>query len=139
MSTNTISKKTVTYEFFTISLREDGIIHIHGEAYKTIDMRTYRGLIAVLGEMTGGKKVPMLNTAGELTMPDDEVKAYMAQPDANPYSCATAFVMSSFTKKLVFNFFTAIKKPARPVKLFTDEQEAVMWLKSFIENPHPLA
>jgi hypothetical protein len=129
-----IINKQVAYGIFTVQLRNDGIIHIHADADKTIDLKMYKGLIEVLGKITEGKKVPILNTSGELTLPDDEVRTYMTRPDANPYSLATALVVPSLSQKLIYNFFIKIMKPARPVRLFVKKEDAINWLRGFLDS-----
>jgi hypothetical protein len=82
--------------------------------------------------MTGGKKVPILSTADEYTMPDDEVKDRMLKPDANPYCIANALIAPSLSQKIMGNLFMRIMQPARPIKLCRNKEEAITWLKTFL-------
>lgn len=122
----------ITVEIFTLEMREDGILHMHATGDHTIDMRLYHLLIASIGEITGGKKVPILSTTDELTLPDDDVRAYMTKPEANPYCLANALIAPSIAQKLVSNLFIRIMQPARPIRLFRNKEEAITWLKTFL-------
>lgn len=42
---------------------------------------------------------------------------------------ATAIIAKSFATKLAGNFFIRFNKPPTPTRLFTDEAEAIKWLK----------
>lgn len=118
-------------EIFTIEMREDGILHLHADGDHTIDMRLYKLLISTIGEMTGGQKVPTLSTTDELTLPDDEVREYMTDPNANPFCTANALIAPSLAQKLLGNLFMRIMKPARPIRLFRTKEEAIHWLNTF--------
>jgi hypothetical protein len=123
---------TKRFEIFTIEMRDDGILHMHADGDHTVDMRLYKVMIDGIGEMTGGKKVPILSTTDDLTMPDEEVKAYFMKPEANPYALATALIAPSLPQKLLSNLFIKIMKPTRPIKLFRNKEEAIIWLKNFL-------
>jgi len=123
-------KKTI--EVFTIEMREDGILHLHAKGDTIIDMQLYNVLISSVGEMTGGKKVPILSTADELTIPDEEVRKYMTRPEANPYCIANALIAPSLSQKLLSNIFISVMRPARPIRLFRNKEEAIAWLKTFL-------
>jgi hypothetical protein len=124
--------RIVRIEVFTIEMRADGILHLHADGDKVITMELYRKMVNAIGEMTGGRKVPILCTTDELTMPDDEVKEFMVKPDANPYSSANALIAPSLPQKIFSNLFIRILKPARPVRMFRNREDAIEWLKSYL-------
>ena len=119
-------------EVFTIEMRDDGIVHMHAEGDKLIDMRLYKLLIEGIGEVSGGKKVPILSTADEEVLPDDDVKEYFMRPDSNPYSLANAVIAPSLPQKLIGNLFLRMNKRGSPIKLFRNKDEAIAWLKTFL-------
>jgi len=127
-----VQARKVRVEVFTIEMREDGILHLHADADKTITMKLYRKMIDTIGEITDGRKVPMLSTTDELTIPDDEVREYMIKPEANPYCVANALVAPSLAQKLIGNILIRIMKTARPIRLFRTREDAIEWLKSYL-------
>jgi hypothetical protein len=124
--------KIVRVEVFTIEMRADGILHLHADGDKVITMELYSILIDTIGEMTEGKKVPILSTADELTIPDEEVREFMIKPEANPYCVANALIAPSLAQKLLSNLFIRIMRPARPIRLFRNKQDAIEWLKGYL-------
>jgi hypothetical protein len=123
---------TKRFEIFTIEMRDDGILHLHADGDQIIDMRLYEVLINGIAEMSGGKRVPILSTTDDLTLPDEEVKSYFMKPEANPYCLANALIAPSLPQKLLSNLFIRIMRPARPIKLFRTKEEAIVWLKTFL-------
>lgn len=117
-------------EIFTLQMLPDGILRIHSEGDHIIDMRLYKVLIDAIGEMTEGKKVPILSITEELTVPDDEVRVYMANPDANPYCIANALIAPSLSQKIFVNFLMSITK--RKIRMFKKEEEGIAWLRTFL-------
>jgi hypothetical protein len=124
--------RVVRVEVFTIEMREDGILHLHADADKIITMELYRKMIDTIGEITEGRKVPILSTTDELTIPDDEVREYMTKPEANPYCIANALVAPSLPQKILGNILIRILKPARPIKMFRNREDAIEWLRSYL-------
>lgn len=124
-----ISKQA--FDIFTIEYRSDGLLQIHCKG-DTINLLSYKNVVEKIGEITHGKKVPILCTADEFLLPDEEVRKYMANPESNPYSLASALIIKSLSQKLVGNFFMTVLKPARPIRLFTSKDEALKWLKTFL-------
>jgi hypothetical protein len=122
----------ITIEVFTIKMRDDGIVHMHVQGDQLIDMRLYKLLIEGIGEVSGGKKVPILSTADEEVLPDDDVKEYFTKPDSNPYSLANALIAPSLPQKLIGNLLLRLNKRGTPMKLFRNNDEAIAWLKTFL-------
>ena len=47
-------------------------------------------------------------------------------------SIASVFVVKNVAQKLMGNAYITFNKPITPTKIFTNEDEAVKWLKTFI-------
>jgi hypothetical protein len=119
-------------DIFTFEMREDGILRLYAEPDEVVDMPRYMTMIKTIGDLTQGKKVPILSTAGEFTIPDEEVRRYMANPDSNPYCLATAMVAPSLSQKLLGNIYAHSVMKDRPTRMFRTEDEAIAWLKTFL-------
>lgn len=118
-------------DVFTVEYHSNGLLYIHANG-EEITLTDYKALINSIGEMTGGEKVPILCTADEFVIPNEEVRKYMARPDSNPYSLATALITGSLAQKLVGNFFMNVLKPGRPIRMFISKEEAIKWLRSYL-------
>lgn len=47
---------------------------------------------------------------------------------------AFGILIDSSISKVIGNFFMGINKPAVPTRLFDNEEEAIVWLKKFLEQ-----
>ena len=120
------------FDVFVLELRSDGIMHLHARGEDAVNLSQYKEIIRTIGLITAGRKVPLLATADEFLVPDEEVRRYMASVESNPYSSASALIMRSLSQKIVANFFTNVLKPIRPIKFFTDKEKAISWLRTFL-------
>ena len=50
--------------------------------------------------------------------------------DSNPHYVAVALVAGSASTRMLANFFLGLKRGSIPVKMFTDEADAVAWLQA---------
>ncbi len=118
-------------EMFSFDYCDDGILYIHIEGDE-FNARHYKTLISKIGEITDGKKAPILCTADGPLYPDEETRKLMSAPDANPNALAVGAIAPSLTQKLVGNFVMKIVRPRRQIRIFTNREDAVIWLKSFL-------
>jgi len=50
--------------------------------------------------------------------------------DSSPHYRAVALVAGSASTRMLANFFLGLKRSATPVKMFSDEPEAIAWLQT---------
>ena len=120
------------FDIFTLKLREDGILLIHLSGEKSLNLNQYMCVIAFIGEMLKGRRVPMLITTDEFLLIDDEVRNLMLKKYSNPYSLGSAIITKSTAQKIIGNFFVNTQKPERLIKIFSNEEDALKWLKSLL-------
>ena len=58
-----------------------------------------------------------------------EARMYYAGEETAKWESAAALIISSGAGRMLGNFFMGLNKPLFPTKLFTDENEALNWLK----------
>ena len=82
---------------------------------------------------THNKDVPILINDNGLTSIDKDARAYLSSDDGIKGLKAGALVTNSIFGRHLANFFIKISviKPKIPTRLFSDEKEAVKWLKQF--------
>ena len=120
------------FDIFTLKLREDGILLIHLSGEKSLNINQYICVIAFIGEMLSGRRVPMLITTDEFVLIDDEVRNLMLKKHSNPYSLGSAIITKSTAQKIIGNFFINTQKPERLIKIFSNEKDALKWLRSLL-------
>ncbi len=122
----------INFDFYSVALCDNGLMCIRVEGNREIDVENVVEIVNAI-EKLGNKKIfPLLVVVGEYTLPTSEARAYIATPESDPYACAEAYVVKSFSQKLVGNVFLSFNKPVRPTKIFNTEEKAIEWLKGFL-------
>jgi len=60
-----------------------------------------------------------------------EAREYYAGPDISQHRVAEALLINTMAARITANFYLRVNKPLTPTRLFTDEQKAIEWLRSF--------
>jgi hypothetical protein len=119
-------------EAFIIRLRSDGIIHSHTSSSLEFNVDSLERFNEVMGKMVNYQKVPLLITLDEFAIPPVETRVFWAKKESCPYASADAYVATNFGHKFIGNFYLKFNKPDRPTKIFSNEKDAIEWLKTFL-------
>ena len=98
----------------------------------TLKLTDGQEMVKSFAEIGGGKKYPLLFIAGDFALANAEARYYASGKEANQYTIASVFVVKNVAQKLMGNAYVTFNKPITPTKIFTNEDEAVKWLKTFI-------
>lgn len=129
----TQSEGVITTRIANIYIRTDGIIQCDGFAGTEIILQDAVDCINAQAQLAEGKKRPILVTLNSVKSMDREARMYFGGEEAAKNANSTALVVSSPIGRVIGNFFIGLNKSRFPTKLFTSEDEAVAWLKKFIE------
>lgn len=124
--------KVYTFEESSISFRSDGLVWVYIKTSNDVEVKHVVEIVSALEGFGKGKKFPLLITTQKFTLPSPEARAYIAKAESNPYASAEAYVIQSFSQKLVGNVYLQFNKPARPTRFFNSEEKAIEWLKTFL-------
>ncbi len=81
----------------------------------------------------GSHKLPALVICPPSSTTNVELMQTLSKNKNNPFSKADAFVIHSISQKILANFYLKIYRPERPTRFFTNEPEAMSWLKQFMK------
>ena len=108
----------------------EGILYSYSKPPK----RTVKNIsenIALVKQITGGKKVPLLIYLSKSPVPDKETRKFSAEQLPNVYT-AMAMVSKGGLAQFIMNILFKFKPPPIPMKSFADDKEAKRWLKEFL-------
>ncbi|MBL4735581.1 MAG: hypothetical protein JKY18_09645 [Flavobacteriales bacterium] len=128
MTVNSHLSESIELRTARICLRDDGIISVHVKDDVDIVLEDSRETFEVVKRLAGGKKKPVLVLTGSGGTITNEVRKFSASKEAGEPTLAEAIVAKSLVHKLVVNFLIRFANMGRPMKLFTNEREAVLWL-----------
>lgn len=123
---------TETCEAFTLRLRSDGILHSHTSSSLEFNVDSLKQFSLVMGRMLNYQKAPLLITLDEFAIPPVETREFWAKEESCPYASADAYVATNFGHKFIGNFYLKFNKPGRPTRIFSNEADAIKWLKTFL-------
>jgi hypothetical protein len=108
---------------------EDGyLVSLSKNPKRTVENIT--GNVALVKEITGNKKYPLLIYLSNSPVPDKATRKFASEQLPLIYS-AMAMVSKPGLSKFIMNILFNLKPPPIPMKSFTDESEAKQWLKQF--------
>lgn len=78
-----------------------------------------------------GVSYPLLVSLKGVRSVNKEARDYLAE-DGSRLITAGALLINSPLTKILGNIFLRINNPSSPARLFTDEAEAITWLKKYV-------
>lgn len=109
----------------------DGILY----SYSKNPTRTIKNItenIALVKQITNNKIVPLLIYLSNSPVPDKATRKFATEQLPNVYS-AMAMVSKPGLSKFIMNILFRLKPPPIPMKSFTDDEQAKIWLKQFVQ------
>jgi len=116
----------------TISLRKDGIMHLHIKGGSTMELIDAEEVMRAMGVIGHKKKYPLLIDCEEFSSVDKEARIFSSSRETNIYSMADAIAYHSLAHKLYANFYVNHDKPEIETKVFQNNDSAITWLKTFL-------
>lgn len=118
----------ITCRISEIALREDGILHIDIKKDELFIEKDFHEVMNAAFAIGKGKKFFNLITVGAYTVPDHKARELATHKEGSIYKLADAFVIHSFSQKLVANFYMNFHKPYVPSRFFNSVEPAIEWL-----------
>lgn len=123
MKKHTTSKAEITYN-------TDNIIRIKIFQGNELEEKDIKEIIKRCDEITGKKRhLVLLDGRGDVTA-TKEAREYGGN-HISKTRIAEAILVETTANKLMANVYVSYNKPRIPTKIFTVEEEALKWLKSF--------
>ncbi|MEI6387443.1 MAG: hypothetical protein WCQ50_12450 [Spirochaetota bacterium] len=113
-------------------LSADGILHGLVKSSSPEDtLATAKENIDALERLAAGRLLPVFVDVRKVrTLPRETRLAYAK--DTAAFNVATALLVESAFSWIVANFVILLTNPAKSFRLFTDEEEALEWLRTFL-------
>ncbi|MDX2173115.1 MAG: hypothetical protein SFY56_08350 [Bacteroidota bacterium] len=118
----------------SVSLMEDGIIHIHIKDQSEIELSDAVLIFEAMEKLCGGEKHPVLIDAGEFSSIDKEARMFAASMESNIFTLADGIAYLNLAQKLLAEFYLKNNKPVVPTKVFSNRQDAIVWLNEIAQK-----
>ena len=113
-------------------LGEDGIVRSMSLPDIEQTLEGARDNIAAIAKVSGGVRRPVLADLTGARSISRQARIYYAGVEAAAAYAAVALLVGSPLSRVLGRFVLAVSRPPRPVHLFTSENEALAWLRSFL-------
>jgi hypothetical protein len=87
--------------------------------------------MSVNKELTGGKKICVLYDARPNFLITVQAREFLQTEAFNADRLATAVITNKLGVRIMVNFMTRVKKTVTPLRVFSNEEKALKWLRSF--------
>jgi hypothetical protein len=81
-----------------------------------------------------GRSLPTLIDLRGVKSQSRDVRQFYSSPEVTQTISARALLVSSRVSMLMANFLMTISRVSLPTRVFTDEAEAIEWLKGFVSR-----
>ena len=116
----------------TIVLDPSGIAKCCVHKGYFLNLEDARENLEAVRQFGNGKRVAVLVDIRDAKGASKECRAYFASEEAAKIQSACALLVASPLSRLIGNFFIGLNKTKFPTKLFSNEAEAMDWLKNFL-------
>lgn len=121
---------TTTQPKFRMWLDPDGVVQMTWVSKAVIGLEDATAAIAVMTELTGGRRSPLLVDLHEGGQPSRLARLEFTSHD--DLVSAVALIVGTPLSRVMGNFFLSVSRPSYPVRLFDDEASALAWLQAFV-------
>ena len=122
----------ITTRIAEVSYYEDRILKIEFPTDVYVELEDTIQIHEACEMLTKGEKYLKLVIANGTMISSKETRSYRATLKENDGRMAEALVYKSLGNQIFFNFYITFHKPLVPTKLFSSEEKALEWLKSFL-------
>jgi hypothetical protein len=107
---------------------EDGILVILYKKDSVVGLQAAMEIVALCEELSQGEMIPPMVYVKHLKVVSIEARKYFATKGAS--HIRGAVMVDSGFSRILGNMFFAIDKPLTPLRMFTDKEEAIKWIKN---------
>jgi hypothetical protein len=126
-------EKQVLIDEATVTLRQDGIIHVLFHRNVNLDLPLQMLLLNIYKEVAAGVPRPFLFEAMQGVRVTREARENALRIEDESPAIAYAVIAPTVAYRLIAKFYVSIRKPKRPYRVFSKQEAAVKWLRSFVE------
>ena len=114
-------------------LGEDGIVRIIWIPDAEVTLADAQETMAAYLRVGKGKRRPLLVDTKTMKSLAREARHYYASEEAARVASAVAVIVGTPVSRVLGNFYLGLSNPRLPSRLFSLEDEALEWLKGYLE------
>lgn len=119
---------TIDLNAVLLTFLDGDVVHAHFKEGVTAEVHDVHAMFTTIAKERNGSKGLLMVTVGPDSTLTNEARALASGPEGDSVLAADAIVLRDFGHQLSANAYTRHNRPARPTKLFPDEEGALAWL-----------
>ena len=108
-----------------------GIVHVRFNPGAEETLADAQACVSSVLSLFDGETRPLLVDMRLLKSLERDARNYYGSPEVMCHTTALALLVGSRVSTVIANFFLSVTKSSVPTRLFTDEAQAIEWLKGF--------
>ena len=128
-----MERNTIETSVATISKVEPGIARIIYKADARVTIAEARENVEAVAKVGDGVPSPVFIDVRPLSTIDRDSRQYFVGDEAGEVTSATALLVDSPMSRVIGNFFIGVNRSEWPVRMFSGESEAMVWLEGFLD------
>ena len=117
-----------------IWVSEEGILWMRVLPKAILNLAGVEENTAIVKQLTKNQKMPLLIDISEIGGITRDARIFSAGKEVDGVLSAMAVLINSPFTRTIGNLWFGINKPVFQSKMFTSEEEALVWLKGFLPN-----
>jgi len=117
-----------------VTLGDDGILRIDYSQYDRITLASIQYVHARHIALCPDRKIPALFKGKGVASVEYKAQRYLSSPEVAAGISAGAIVVRSFLERHLARMFLIYHRPPYPVQVFSDEVDALAWLRGFLPS-----
>lgn len=118
----------------TIWLDEAGVLWHRLDPGVAVSFDDVQATFGVVRSLTGGKQVPAVVDIRGAAFADRAARDGFAGDEETSAEIATALIVDNAFSRRLGDLFLRWSTPERPVRMFTSEDEAAAWARTFLSS-----
>lgn len=116
---------------FTTWINDNDICYTVVKPNAVIELKDALENSAAVKTISKDRIYPMLVNLKEIKSISKEARDHFSMQNRTPGITAIGLLIKSPASRIIGNFFLGMNRSTVPVRLFTNEEKAVLWLKQF--------
>jgi hypothetical protein len=124
-------KRTVRSDIGEVTVRETGLVYAKVFPGAEISMKEAEEYHSMVDYLSNSEPHATVLDISGIKYMSKESREFLSQSSSDwGKTIAVAFIVNSFTARMIANFFLTVNKPKYPIKIFTDPLLAQQWAKN---------
>jgi hypothetical protein len=128
-----MERQSIVTRVTEVWVEADGIarvIHVPGAE---VTLEDAKETMAAYLKLNQGRRMPLFVDTKAMKSMSRETRKYYAGEEAAKVASAAAIIVGTPASRVLGNFYLGLSNPHLPSRLFSSEEEALEWLKGYLE------